>query len=80
MKWTITCKEATNFISLKEEKRLSIKQHIQLLLHLGICSLCKLFYKQNKIITQQATHLPEHMNATLSQPEKEAIIKMINAE
>ena len=79
MKWTITCKEATNFISLKEEKRLSIKQHIQLLLHLGICSLCKLFYKQNKIITKHTAHLHVHTNATLSQPEKEAIIKKINA-
>ena len=80
MKWMITCKEATNFISIKEEGKLSFKQRIQLLLHLGICSLCELFYKQNKIITQRSAHLDEHTNATLSQPEKEAIIKRINAE
>ncbi|QEC68051.1 hypothetical protein FRZ67_12330 [Panacibacter ginsenosidivorans] len=80
MKWMITCKEATNFISLKEERKLTVKQRIQLLLHLGICSLCKLFYRQNKIITQRAAHLHEHTNATLSQPEKEAIIQRINAE
>lgn len=81
MKWTITCKEATNFISLKEEGRLSFKQRIGLWLHLGVCSLCKLFYRQNKIITRHAAHLPEHTDIHLSPADKEAIIsKMKESE
>lgn len=70
----ITCKEATNFISLKEERKLSLKQYIQLWVHLGACSLCKLFYRQNKIITKSAGKLHEHTSAKLSPSQKEAII------
>jgi hypothetical protein len=81
MKWMITCKEATNFISLKEEGRLSFKQRIRLLLHLGVCSLCKLFYRQNKIITRHAPHLHEQTDVQLSKAEKEEMInKMKEAE
>jgi len=74
----ITCKEATTFISLKEERKLSVKQQIQLWLHLGICSLCKLFYRQNKIITQHAARLQEHTQAELSPEEKTIMINKIN--
>jgi len=74
MKWSITCKEATRIISQKEEGKITFKQRLQLWKHLGICSLCKLFYKQNKIITQHATHLHEHIDATLTPAEKETII------
>ncbi|CAN5655013.1 hypothetical protein BH10BAC2_BH10BAC2_01070 [soil metagenome] len=81
MKWMITCMEATNFISLKEEGKLSLKQYIQLWLHLGICSLCKLFYRQNKIITKSTGKLHEHTTAKLSAAQKETIIsKMKEAE
>jgi hypothetical protein len=78
MKWMITCKEATTFISLKEERKLSLSQQIQLWLHLGICSLCKLFYRQNKIIIQQAAKLHEHTQAELSPGEKAIMINMLN--
>jgi len=80
MKWMISCKEATNFISRKEEGKLSLKQRMQLWLHLGVCSFCKLFYKQNKIIIRQASHLHEHETAQLSNADKEAIITRINEE
>lgn len=70
----ITCVEATNFISLKEERKLSLKQYIQLWLHLGVCSLCKLFYRQNKIITKSAGKLHEHATAKLSPEQKDTII------
>ena len=80
MKWMISCKQATDFISRKEEGKLSPVQRMQLWLHLGVCTFCKLFYKQNKIITQQATHLHEHTTAQLSNAEKETIINRINEE
>jgi len=80
MKWKITCKEATNFVSLKEEGKLSFKQRIQLWLHFGVCSLCKLFYRQNKIITRHAARLHEHTDIHLSQTEKEIIISKMKDE
>lgn len=76
----ISCKQATDFISKKEEGKLSVKQILQLWLHLGVCSFCKLFYKQSKIIASQATHLHDHLDIKLSQPEKDAIIKKIEEE
>lgn len=80
MKWMITCKEATNFISRKEEGRLSFKQRIQLMLHLGICSFCKLFYRQNKVIIKNASQIDEYTSASLSHEEKESMINKLNEE
>jgi len=77
MKWKITCKEATTFISQQEEGRLTFQQRLQLWLHLGICSLCKLFYRQNKIITANSQHLHEHTEASLTTAEKQNIINTI---
>ncbi|CAN5211490.1 hypothetical protein BH11BAC6_BH11BAC6_06890 [soil metagenome] len=74
MKMMITCKEATKFISQKEEGKLSLKQSIKLWLHMGICGVCKFFYRQNKIIIKTAPHLHEHTNAVLTASEKEALI------
>jgi hypothetical protein len=73
----ISCKEATDFISRKEEGKLSFRQRWQLWQHLAVCSFCKLFYKQNKIFSNSASHLHEHTNATLSQEQKEYLIKAL---
>ena len=73
----ITCKEATDFISRKEEGKLSLRRRWQLWQHLAVCSFCKLFYKQTKVITDSAPHLHEHTNATLSQEQKESLIKAL---
>ena len=48
----ITCRDATNFISQKEEGKISFNHRIKLAIHLLICKFCKLFYKQNKFLTQ----------------------------
>jgi hypothetical protein len=78
-KLTISCKEATAFISKKEEGKLSFKQRIQLWMHLGICGLCKLFAKQNKIITKTSRDLHLHINATLSEDDKRLMIEKLNS-
>jgi hypothetical protein len=70
----ISCKEATDFISRKEESKLSFRQRWQLWQHLAICSFCKLFYKQNKIFTNSIPHLKEYSENTLSPDEKEFLI------
>jgi hypothetical protein len=70
----ITCKEATNFISQKEEGKLPLKKRIDLWIHLAICSMCKLFAKQNKTIINNINGLEENLDASLSDHEKQAMI------
>lgn len=70
----ISCKEATDFISRKEEDKLTFRQRWQLWQHLAVCTFCRLFYKQNKVFIKNASHLHEHTGATLTPEEKEKLI------
>ena len=70
----ITCKQATTFISQKEEGRLSLRQRWQLWMHLGVCKICRLFKKQNKIIIKNTPHIHKHIDVSLSTAEKESIV------
>jgi hypothetical protein len=77
MKTMITCKEATDFISRKEEGKLSLTQRLQLRMHLYICSFCKLFYRQNKIIKNRVAELHKHVDISLTFVQKEAMIEAL---
>jgi len=46
----ISCKQATDYISKKEEGKISIWQRYQLWRHLSECYLCKRFEKQHQQI------------------------------
>lgn len=46
----ITCKQAVDYISKKEEGELSASQRLQLWRHLAYCSLCRTFSKQNALL------------------------------
>ncbi len=46
----ITCKQSTEWVIKKEYKKLSVKENLQLLSHMAICSVCRLFQKQNSLI------------------------------
>ncbi len=70
----ISCKEATKFISQKEEGKLSFRQRWLLWQHLTVCALCRLFSKQNKVIINSAPHLHDYSDALLTKSEKESII------
>lgn len=48
MKDSITCKQAVDYISKKEEGKLSAWQRVRLWRHLAVCNLCSLFSAQNK--------------------------------
>ena len=74
MKLQITCQQATKMISMKEERKLSFKNNIKLMMHLFICTACKLFYKQNKLLKKTFTRLHKHSNASLTAEEKQQII------
>jgi hypothetical protein len=70
----ITCKKATYLISKNEEHRLSLLEWVKLQFHLSICSLCKLFQKQTKLIGENAKHSHEYVQLKLSDTTKAKII------
>ena len=74
----ITCKEAVDFISKKEEGKLSFRQRLQLRYHLFVCSLCRLFYKQNKNMIRALKNDKPVQTLTMAQSDKDALIKMMN--
>ena len=76
----ITCRKAVDYISKKEEGKLSLWQRIQLARHLAVCSLCKRFAHQNSIMVAMfksnvhSTHLTEEEKARIidSVPRKQS--------
>ena len=72
----ISCKEAVHYILKKEEGKLSIPERISLWRHLAVCSLCRIFSQQNKIINI-AMKRKRDRTLTLSEEEKEHIIKNV---
>jgi hypothetical protein len=72
----ITCKEAVEFILRKEERKLSIIQRIKLWRHLTICSLCRIFSLQNKVMNEAMKHRRDKQ-VILSAEEKEKIIRNV---
>ncbi len=76
---SITCKQATDYISKKEEGKITLWHRFQLWRHVAVCSLCKLFYKQNKLLVsslKQASAREE----TLAKEEKAAMIQMLEQD
>jgi predicted anti-sigma-YlaC factor YlaD len=55
----ITCKKATYLISKKEAGALSWLDRIRLRGHLTICSLCRKFEEQTKLIARLIKQSPE---------------------
>lgn len=75
----INCKTAVEYISKKEEGKLSLVQRLHLWRHLAICYLCKRFEKQNKIIIDSIKiHTASiSVNEQLNTEEKKSIIKAL---
>lgn len=74
----ITCESATQFISQKEERRLTLSSRVKLFIHLAICKFCRLFEKQNKFLIHHIKHAST--TASLSEIEKETLQDKINSE
>lgn len=73
----ITCKQATDYISRKEEGKLSLLQRFRLWRHLGMCSLCRLFSTQNQQITGLLKQEPQAHSDRLNEQEKQKIIQEV---
>ncbi len=74
----ISCKEATDFITKKEESKLSLRQRFQLWKHLAVCNFCRLFAKQNKILTKNTPHLHTYIEDSLSATEKHSMVEALS--
>jgi len=73
----ISCKKATYLLSKKEAQHLSFSEKVKLRLHLFVCSFCRLFEKQSKLICSNASHAHQHNNAELSPASKEKILQLL---
>jgi hypothetical protein len=78
MNITITCKKAVDYISKKEEGKLSLWQRVQLWRHLAICGLCRRFAEQNDTI-KAMFQMPGHHHH-LTDDEKKKIAEAVFGE
>lgn len=72
----ISCKEAVTLILKREEGKISVVQRFSLWRHFAICSLCKIFSKQNKFINH-AMKQRSLTKFTLTEKEKHDIINNV---
>lgn len=72
---TITCKQAVDYISKKEDGKLSPTKRFRLWRHLAVCSICRIFSQQNKIISKAFS--TQQIDKGLSDTEKEIIIQSV---
>lgn len=68
----IDCRQATQLVSKREEKKLSSWEKIELAFHLFICKYCKAFAKNSELINRIISRPPK---AQLSDSEKEKMQK-----
>jgi hypothetical protein len=73
----ITCKQAVDYISKKEEGKLSAAQRVNLWRHLAVCSLCRIFNQQNKIIAKAFSGFGHKEEHRMSMDQKQAMLDTI---
>ena len=73
----INCKQSTEWVIKKEYQKLSAKENLQLLSHMAICSFCRLFKKQNSIITKAFNQSKSRQIFFLSSEEKKEMVHSI---
>ncbi len=70
-----TCRQSTEWVIKKENNELSVKENLQLLSHMAICSFCRLFARQNTLINK-SLHKNERMEALrLTSEDKKELIR-----
>ena len=76
----LSCRETARLIAASKERRLTLKERVQLYLHLRACALCQRFKKQMDILEKslrQAVGSSES-KATLSTEARRRILKRID--
>jgi len=76
----IHCRQAVDFVSKREELKLSRVELIQLKLHLFICAGCRRFAKQNAYVVKAMKRYGEKGDGGkgLTDGEKDGIVKEMN--
>jgi hypothetical protein len=77
MKDLITCKRAIDYISKKEEGKLSTWKRIRLWQHLAVCDLCSRFSEQNKLLAKFLSGHQQKQLHQLPETKKQEIIERI---
>ena len=72
----ISCKHATFLISKQQETKLSLINKMQLMWHLAICNVCKLYKKQTAYFLQKIKNSRTE-DTKLSQTAKDKIKKIV---
>ncbi len=73
----ITCAQAVDYLSKKEEGKLTLRQRYQLWRHLMACSLCKLFKIQTSQLIRSVRQVPPD---TMPATDKAVLIDRLGAE
>lgn len=75
----ISCKQSTEWVIKKEDGLLSLKENVQLLSHLAICSFCRLFASQSSLINK-ALHKSKNIGSAHLTPEEKAelVLSVLN--
>lgn len=71
------CRQATLLIEKQQWARLTIRERVQLKVHLTGCSMCKLFQRQSRLINEQVKKLIPRQGVMLDEPFKIAMEKKI---
>ena len=73
----ISCLQATFLSSKKEAGQTTFVENIKLSLHFSICTGCKMFASQSKIISKNAKNASEFSEETLSLEKKKSIKELM---
>ncbi len=73
----ISCKQVVDYISKKEEGKLSASQRFALWQHFAICRFCRAFNRQNKLLASIFKGRPAAFSMTVEPVNKEAIIEAL---
>lgn len=73
----ITCRKSTEWIIKKEQDQLSIKENLQLMAHLAICSFCRLFLDQSALINKAYNNYSRSDISTYTKSDHQEILKCV---
>lgn len=74
------CRQATLLLEKKEFIKLSLRETVELRIHLHGCSVCRLYGQQTKIINSMVQHLFKHQEYKLDNSFKKELQNRIDEE
>ncbi len=73
----ISCKKSTEWVIKREHGKLTVKQNLQLLSHLSICSFCRLLVDQSAFLNQAFSKNNTSAFTLLTEKEKEEMLNHV---